>query len=521
MTASGARLAVRDLLLRRQVWVWLLPVLLFLAVRKEDKDVTKALEGLLGLAAIVLVARHRARAVVALVVLLPFSTLILAGLLRLGVPAFAVKGLRLWKELLAAGLAVAALRQLQVRRRVVGRLRFDALDKVAFAYAGLGLAYMLFPGILAGGTVGAHLSFYARELGWRGDLLYVVLFLVVRHLDLSRSDVERLFRRFVATAVVMALAGVYEAFATRSWLHLLNRVLRVPVYNARVLGSSSPQVTEVYGSATGGHLPRIGSVLLDYLGTGFFLMIAFAVVIAMVSQRKQPAWVLAAIPVITLGLILNQGRAPAAGAAVALIVTFGSRLRRSVARRVRFSLAAAILAVGAIPLVISSGLAHRFVSSHKSNAGHVSQTTLGLQALGSHPLGRGLATAAGAGQQAADKGLIDPSVFLISEDQWLQIGTQLGLPGLALYVATLLLLTFRLTPRRPGHRALDGDELALAARNALIALMVGGFFLQTFINDQVDWPFFILCGAAVSLLDRPPAARAVNLTPVEVREVLG
>jgi hypothetical protein len=491
----------RDLVVRRKIWVWLLPVAVFFGVRKEIANVTKGLEVLIGMAALVLIARSRVRSLSFLIVVLPFQTILLALLLRLGMPVFIVKGLRFWRELIVVGLAIAALRHLRARRLEEGRLRFDALDKIAFSYVLLGTVYLLFPGIFAGGTVGAHISFYARELGWRGDLLYICIFLACRHLGLTRRDIEMLFRRFVATGIVVALAGFYEFFATSSWLHVMNRVIRVPQYNVRVLHSLNPTIKAVYGSASSHHFPRIGSVLLDYLGAGFYLMIAFAIVVQLVSLRRQPWWISAGLPIIATGLLLNQGRAPIAGAILAVLVGLGSRIRHSLARRARFGLALGLAVVAAVPLLITFGLAHRFVGSHKSNAGHVSQTQLGLQTMGAHPLGRGLATAAGAGQNAADRGIQATATFLVSEDQWLQIGTQLGFLGLALYAATLILLAIGLTPGRSAEALLEGDELGLAARNALIGLFLAGSFLQTFINDQVDWPFFALCGAALALMD--------------------
>jgi len=489
----------------RQGWAWLLPFFVYKVVRSDQSRILKGFEFMIGGTTLVAIVRRPYRALTVLLVVFPFQTLLLAGLLRLGAPASIVRGLRFWREAIILGLAIAAILHLRHQRLYGGRLRFDIVDKLVAAYVALGTAYLFFPSILVGTGPGAHLSLYTRELGWRGDVLYFAIFLICRHIGLTRVRVDALFRRVVAVGAIMALIGIFEFFDTHAWVNFINNTLRVPEYDQRINGTTNSGFQEVYGSFGGHHLVRIGTVLLDYLGAGFFFALCLGLAIDMVSRGAARWWIIASIPMIGTALVFNQGRAAIVAGAVAIVFGLRAQVGRSIVRRARLMMALGLILLLALPVALESGLGHRFVSASNSNSGHISAIENGLRVMQSDPLGRGLSTAAGAGQEATDQG--KNTSFIVTEDQWLQIGTQLGFLGLGLYGAALIFMVRRLRPKPTDDKSLKAALSAAGARNALVGLLVAGFVLQPFVIDVVDWTLFALCGVAAGLLDSATQSR--------------
>ena len=502
---SRARIALRDLIVRRpsQLWPWLLPVAVFEVIHHYQGHLQKPFELLFAVPFVVLVARHPYKSLSVLLVLLPFNTFILAVLFRLGLPASVVWAIGFWKEGVLAGLVAAAVFRTQRSRTLGVKRRLDAVDKLVGAYVLLGTAYLFVPELFIHGAVGAHLGFYLRELGWRTDVLYFALLLVGKHLVLNLDQVHRLLRKVVAVGVVLSLGGIYEFFFTNSWLRFILVTLRLRSFDIEVLKFPKPSVQENYATLGARHFPRVSSFLLfDYLSFGFLLIICLGIALELVVRGEHKRWFLAGLPLIALGILLNQGRAAIIGAILTTIFALRVPLGRSVIHRVRLTMAVAMVFVIAIPLSLVTGLDHRFVSSNSSNSGHSSATSSGLHVMATNPLGRGLGTGAGAGQAAVQKGQITSSTFLVSEDQLLQIGTQLGYLGVGLYGISLGVILYRLARRRPDplHSGYGGPAAGLA--NGLVGLTVAIFVLQPFVVNAVDWTFFLLAGTALGLLDR-------------------
>jgi hypothetical protein len=505
LLARGPRRSVRALpkwFFEKQGWAWLAPVFVFETLHHGQAGAAKLVEALIAIAFVLIVRRHPYRYLSILLVVLPFNTLILATLYRLGLPSGIVWSIGFWKEEVVAGLALAVFNRLQSPRRGVDRMRFDAVDRLVGGYVLLGTAYLLLPKLFVEGAAGAHLSFYLRELGWRTDVLYFAIFLVCRHIGLSRPQVEALLQRVVAVGMVLAFGGFYEFFATKSWLKFVLQTLKLQLFDVKVLKFPNPTVSEHYATLGGHHFPRISSFLFfDNLSFGFYLLICLAIAVELLARGEYPRWMLAALPIIVIALLLNQGRATVLGTALAVVFALRAKLGRSIVHRERLTLAVGLLLVVAIPISIASGLEHRFVSSHSSNTKHSSATQTGLRVMATHPLGRGLGTGAGAGQAAAQRGQIAGSSYLVTENQLLQIGTQLGYLGAGLFIASLLVMEYRLARPRLRPAAFNSFAPAAALSNAMVGLGVGMLVLQPFVVNAVDWTFFSLAGAAMSLLD--------------------
>jgi hypothetical protein len=492
---------------QRQRWVWITPLLLYKVVQREQAKLHTGIEAIIGLGYLTLVARKPYRALNVLVVVLPFGLLGLSLIYRMHVPGQIVRGLGFWKEGMVAGLTLAAI--IRAREHPV---RFDLLDRLAICYVALGLLYLVGQPFLVGSAVGAHLSFYARELGWRSDVLYIGLFVVCRHLGVTIEQIEATLRRVLKVAVIMAVVGVYEFFRPYSFNHFVTVTLQLGRYQANVLHSPLLDPSNILAFANGTHRVRIGSLLVNNLNDGWYYVLGLGIAMELIVRGRSRPWLYASLPILGAALLFTQSRAAIVAGGVTTVFALRAQIGRIVQHRVRIAVMVALLGAAALPVVLSAGLGHRFVSSSSSvsNTGHVNGVREGLRIMGQYPLGRGLATGAGGGQNAVTKGLSSESSIFIPEDQWLQIGTQLGLLGLALYIAVLVLIISRLVPRSHDPTTAGAAIAAGGMRNALLGILVGGLFLQTFTEPVVSWTVFALCGIAVGAMDEIGAAEKLG-----------
>lgn len=485
-------------MVRGRRWTWLAPLVVFTLIVLEPNHLSTAVEAILGLGVVVLVVQHPFRSTMVLLTLLPFETVLFSLVLRIGAPAQAMRGLGFYKEVIIVGLGVAAFRQVRFERP-----RFDGLDKVAAAYVALGVLYLLLPSLLVGTEVGAHLGFYARELGWRSDIMYVGLFVVFRYLRLSPDQTAALFRRVLIIAVIIAVVGLYEFARPYSFNHFLVKVIQVPSYQARVLHSPFPDPNNLLAFASGSsHLVRIGSILINYLEPGWYFIIGLALAIELATRGRSRPWMVASIPVLGIALVFNQSRAAILGGVATVLFSLRARIGRSVTTRVRLSSFVGLMLVVGIPVIVLFGLGHRFVGSHESNTGHVTKVQAGLHAMGHSPLGRGLATSQGGGSTAAGKALVSQQAILDPENQWLLIGIQVGVLGLALYASSLILMLRKLRPRTHDPGPSDSSVYCDGMRSAFLGILVGAMTLPIFTEPVISWTVFGLCGLAVGAQDQ-------------------
>lgn len=477
-------------------WVpWFAPAAALAFTLAKPSDVGRA-TGVITLVVIgVASARFPRQAAMALVAALPLDLYGMAGLYRLGVTRVVLSPLRFWPEavLLGFGLAAAAA-------FVRSDRRIDALDVVAIAYVALGTAYLLVPRALVGHGLGAHIHFYGRELGWRSDVMYVAVLIIGRRLPLGpkrRQASTDLARVLVGAGGILAALGLFEFADPSAWNHFATAVLQVPNYQQQVLNAVSPGTTAsnilVYSTVGGHRFVRVGA-FLEYESLGFYLAICLGLCAELVARGRALRWGTPLMALLAVALFLTQTRSAILAGAIAVVLVFLPRAgrRRDGQGRIGLGLSG-VLIVGDI-LFLVAGVGSRFGGTRVSDTAHASSFSSGLSLFLHHPFGRGLATAAGGGQEVALKGLANG--FVVTEDQWLQVGTQLGIIGLALYIAVCVLSVYRL------HRADRPDQIAPAGlENAMIGVLIGAAFLQPFINPAVSITLFLLVGLCIG----PPA----------------
>ena len=478
---------------------WLLPAVAFLVARRETSQQLEKLAFAVVAVGVVLVASRRpGRSLVLLVALLPFQEFGLALLYRHGFPAQLVKPLGYWKEALVAGIIFAGFRN--VRRQSV---HLDRVDKLALAWVGLVTAYLLFPSLGRPADAVHFLAgpphvFNVRLLAWRVDALYVLLFVGARHAGLG-SDVRRRFEQaVVGVGTVVAALGIVEFLIPNWWNNFAVRVCGVTNYQLAVLHVSPSNYSNIliYDQLGGHQVVRVGSILLSPLTLGFYLILPLGFSLRRALRPSGARLASGPATVIALALLLTLTRSAIFAGLVVTLVTLGARSRSVPARRARLVL---LLMAGAIvltPVVASSGLGARSATtlqSSGSTSDHLRGLRNGLDALVHAPTGLGLGTQPGVGDRFAIANK------LTSEDSYLQIGDELGVSALILWVILLVTLLFALARAR----AADDPEVALATALFAIGvgLAVGSFFLHVWLDFTLAWSFWAGAGLAIGRHD--------------------
>jgi hypothetical protein len=470
--------------------VWILAILVIAVVYGPSKPpVTAAavIGGLVGLVILLAAVRRPDRALLTIIAVLPFQGFLLAYLWRIGIPTSIVRHLAAWKEALALGVVIAGFLA-YVRE---GR-RADGLDRIALGFVLLAAVYLAAQHLI---VPSAPTSSSVRLLGFREDAGFVLLLLGARHAGLGTGFLDRASRWVVAAGMLVGGVAVFEAIDSGGWNHFVVNTVQYPHYVYGVLHSTLPNPYDirVYGTIGGQRIVRSGSLFLNTTTAGFYLVLPFAIGLERLARAQARRLSRAAPVIIGAGLVLTQTRSAILAALVVALVTFRPNRGHRQGRRIQLAIAVAGLLLLAIPLAVSSGLTHRVSAATRgtdtSTSGHVAGFWDGARAIEHHPLGEGLGTSAGTGQRFQNQ----VSGVVVPENNYLQIGVELGVLGMLVFVA----LTVRvLVTLRHVERARPAAATA-AAYGAIIGLAVGAWFLQVWIDFSVAWTVWGMAGAAI------------------------
>jgi hypothetical protein len=483
----------------RNRWVWLVPPGVMLAIFMSFAPPINGLERLLGAAIAVLViflaSRRPDIAILGLIIGLPLQNFAPSYLYRMGLPGPIVRPLGSWKEAVALGVVVAGIRGFRAARR-----RADALDLVGLAFVAIVAAYAFFPEFFAPGAPGGS---NARSLAFRATAGFVLLLLGARHADLPEGFVDRAARVVLGVGVVVAAVAVYEFTFSNPWNSFVVERLGLPKYQLEVLQLTpfDAEDIRVYGHLGGREFVRVGSTLLSPLDLGFYLLLPFAVAIERTVRNGLRSYSGAALGIIGAALILTQTRAALIGAVIVAFVAFRPAAGRDWSRRIQFSFVLAVGLLIAVPAATVTGLSERVTTAasgdEESAVDHWDSFWQGVRVVRAEPLGLGLGTSAGAGQR------FESTILVIPENNYLQVGVEVGLLGMALFIALTVLMLRRL---RRAQLAVANLGVA-AARSAGLGLAIGAFFLHAWSNLIVSWPFWALAGVAIGTAESQARAR--------------
>lgn len=479
----------------RPLRLWWVPIGASVVVRSADLGLL-SVEQLVGVAlagylAVLFVARP-ALALRLLVAVLPFQLVLTAALYSIGLPGPLVRMAGLWKEVAAAGIVAAGWK---AARR--GSHRLDALDWWCLAYAGLGTLYLAVPGLVVG-AFGSELSLDRRFVAWRALVLPVAILLGLRHVRLDRTAVARTFRVVAGVGVALGAVVVFEFVASSLWNRLMVDTLQVNAFRAEVLEVDPTelggQVDDIrtYGLVAGRSIVRVGGPMASYLQLSFVLLIALAVLLERIIQGSRASMATIGTALVGSALLFTQTRSSIVGGCLLVIAAVRPAPGRARASRVQFTILVGLAAAVVVPLVFSAGLADRFTAGDvQSDDVHDVRFDAAVDSIGDHPLGTGLGTGA-----TGSQGVVGA---IIPENQLLDVGVQLGVLGMALGVGVLVQVAraLRRAAQTPGA-ALE----SLAARSAVIGLLVPSWYLQPLATPEVGWVLFGIAGAALGAADR-------------------
>lgn len=432
---------------------------------------------------VALAARWPDRALQVLIVVLGLQLPVLALAYRLGVPGPVVRGAGFTKELLVVGVLVAAAATVVARRS-----RSDRLDRTTLAYLAVVTVYL---GVgVAGPRVGYDVldrspdSVFLQAVAFRSLVVGPALLLAVRTLRLDEAARRRLLDTVLVVSGVVAAGAVVEAVVPAVWERVTGELLGYVRYQRDLFGIELARGVVVRTEVGGRLVVRAGSVLFDYLQTGFFLLPGLALA-TLRAARRPTAGTVATAALVGAGILATVTRSAILAAAVVLVVlalVAGSAGTARVLRR-------ALVVAGVLTAILSvpTGLASRLLSvaggGDVSAGEHLASLREGLAQVVDAPWGIGLATTA----ETAARG---PTPAVVSENSYLDLAIQVGLPGLVLFVLMLLLAL-----RRLGRRA-DHDPLAGVASAVIVGLATGALLLHVWTLIETTWIVFALVGVA-------------------------
>jgi hypothetical protein len=477
------------------------PILLAAFVYLTDGAyVERAVAALVASIVVLVAARRPDRSLLVLIAALPFQGFVLAQLYAWGVPAALVRPLSGWKEALAIGVVVAG-----VRGYLNGTRRLDRLDYLALAYVTILAAYALVPGLFA---PDAPLAGNARSLAFRSSAGFVVLLLATRHARLPSDFLARAGRVLMVVGAVVAAVAVYEYFFSDSWNTFVVEDVQYPTYQVEVLDTPPIDLLDIrrYGQVGGREIIRVGSVFLDPLPCGFFLVLPFSFAVERMLRRGPGGGTAALLVLIGGALVLTQTRAALLGALAVGALAASPRRGRTTSRRVQVALVLAAVVVVALPAAAATGLTERVTSTasgdEPSAVDHVESFWEGVDAVSDRPLGHGIGTSAGTGQRFR-------AVVTVSENNYLQVGVETGVAAMVAFVALTVVLLRRL---REVART-TGDMGVSAVFSAGVGLAIGAFLLHTWSDLSLAWSFWALAGASLAVGDKAAEEGATTATP--------
>jgi O-Antigen ligase len=445
-------------------------------------------------AACVLVWRSPVLALYAFIVGLALHNAVMAALFAHGVDGAALDSIQAWKEILlvtaAASVGLDALRE----RRLP--FRPGPVDALALAFAAVVVVYALVPQDVLGGDAGLR----GIALAARHALLPVGAYLVGRSLRLGTAELRRIGWTVLGTAASLSAIGLVEEWtlSVQWW-----RDSGVPRYFREQLGfdyHGPGGMPENFAfNSEDGVFRRLISTFLSPLATGFMLVVALLLAGAD-GLRRRVALPLAALCAVAFLFTLSRSSVlalagglavlaialrrpwPVAGAAatVAVGVVFAS-VFTSLAPRTHFLpedlpyQEQEARARGALPAgegVIDPG--------EPSIRSHLTNLRDGLEKVVRHPQGYGLGNAGAVAQRTGTE-------LKAGESNYTELGVEIGLAGLILFVAWSLALLVGLV--RAARRTAPGLHWAAAWLAASLAAVLA-LGIQT---DALGVPWLAYC----------------------------
>lgn len=380
---------------------------------------------------------------------------------------------RIWKELLMVPLAIYSICLLGRHKALAAQMAKSWLVRCIVIY----IVFFLGFGLLAFSrhSVNANALLYS----WITNLRLVGWFLIVWIVS-SRSRL--LIKHWLK--VVLYPAGLVVGFG------LLQRFV-LPAYFLQHFGYGSQTIPAVETVDQKLAFRRIQSTLRGANPLGAYLIVVVAAALGAV-RRHRGLWLLLAASAVVL--LFTYSRSAWLGVIVAVALLIWLYLPRSLRKAALLVAAVAVLvcAGGVWQLRHNDSVQNTFFHSDEnsqayvsSNAARSSAMTEGLRDVWHQPFGRGPGTAG----PASFRNFAAPR---IAENYYIQLAQEVGIFGLALFVAINILLAWQLWQRRR-------DPLAVVLLASLAGITLVNMLSHAWADDTLAVLWWGLAGVAMNL----------------------
>jgi hypothetical protein len=394
------------------------------------------------------------------------------------------KSVSLWKEAILGAILARVLYDLLFTPYRKHTLL--PLDFVALFFVLIGVLYLIYPGTL-------NSDFFTRLQGLRADTVFVLAYFAGRGLHLNRARL-----RWIVTAIIPGtlLVGVVAVFQFVE-PGIANRLFEYFGYSefVRFQGNIGDQIATRNRDLPGAEsLPRASSLILGDLALAFYQVLTVALAAAMFYGARRLRSVVMnglflGLMLTTLAMTLSRSAIASAGAAIALAAlaarSFG-----------RLALLGTLGVVVGMLIILSSFIKITTVQAmfnfgDASAVKHVVALEKSVSLIADYPLGRGLGTAGNIGQQQQG------SEGITNESWYLQIGTEMGVLGMVVYLALVFLVM--IVALRQFFKVHDYwlRTITLTVATTACAMLVLGNFLHAWENTPLSIVFWLFAGIAV------------------------
>jgi hypothetical protein len=385
---------------------------------------------LVALAAVVFFLQKPYRALLVLVVLLPFHVLVMSVLLGvIGLPIQGVRLIAAWKEALVIGTVAHLFLMLCTGYPL--RFRATLPDFFAIALLMLTVVYLIVPSE----AFGAPISLTGKLYGFRDMAMFIVMYFIGRLVPVSDKGMGKILKFIFYIGLSTSVVGIVERFLVPLEVYVR---IGVPKYFSDFLGVQyatpySMGLPANYFTAISGHLVRrAASVYMSGQGfaVSFLILVPVATYLMYSSQPASRVKSFIVSGLFILALILTITRMTIASCAVQVIL-LGLLIKK---QRISCVIVALIVLTMLAMLITNTGLFAYITKTLRlqtaSGEHHLIAYEIGINSLTRHPFGQGLGSAS---QTAGRFGGVG-SAF---DNQYFAISGSLGWPGLLLYLSLL------------------------------------------------------------------------------------
>ena len=392
------------------------------------------------------------------------------------------KALELWKDGILAILFARVIADALTAKKAP-RLRY--LDLLVASFLLLSAFYLFYPGP-------HNTDLFTRIQGFRTDASFLLAYFIGRGLRLQRRHLRWLLLALIPGSLAVAAVAAWQV-AAPAQANAFFSSLGLQGFNS-LQGSIGPGTAVRTRGAGAFDIPRASSLQLGDLALAFYQVVLVSLAAALLFHARSlrdriAAGAFVTLMVATLAMTVTRS----AMFAIAPVLMVMAAVARKFGRLLLVAGACAIFAAAMVSFIgITSQSFDRFlVESSASSAGHVDAAVRSVALIQEEPLGIGLGTAGTIGQRY-DR--VDP---LTNENWYLQLATEMGLLGAAIYLAITLVTTAVCFLTYPTLKDPWTRALALGVGGASIGFLIVSNFLHAWENTVVSILFWLLAGIVV------------------------